>query len=208
MGGVSTSVANDLKPSAVRIKESDDGDEYLITRFDHCLPPINVIAIYGMQESREGKDNVLKSWYGLKKDLDVIKLRGEGCLLIGDLNRKIGNDQWGVKGNHSEVSMGGQLLRDLFASEDYALINNSDKCVGGPFTREEPGDKDNKSCLDLAIASVNLLPFIKSMEIDSKREFTPMRAVSRGKGKGLRVIHADHYPFVLDRASKRRDPGI
>ena len=45
--------------------------------------------------------------------LKKIEERGEACLLMGDINRAIDNDKWGVKGNKPNVSYGGQLVRDL-----------------------------------------------------------------------------------------------
>ena len=62
MGGVSTSVGKELKPFTVKVTESEKGDEYLITRLDHCLPPINIIAFDGMQESKAEKDDIINSW--------------------------------------------------------------------------------------------------------------------------------------------------
>ena len=44
---------------------------------------------------------------------------------------------------------------------------------------------NNKSCLDLAVASINLMPYIKVMLIDRDRNFTPKRIVSMGRNKGL-----------------------
>ena len=43
-------------------------------------------------------------------------------------------------------------------------MNNTDKAEGGPFTRfdpEFPNDPSKKSCLDLAIVSRNLFPYVK-----------------------------------------------
>ena len=53
---------------------------------------------------------------------------GEGCLLVGDLNKHVGNDDLEVKGNHKKISIGGHLVRDLLAT-----------CEGGPWTRIDPG---------------------------------------------------------------------
>ena len=48
----------------------------------------------------------------LSKDLKDIEERDETILIIGDLNRAVGCDEWGVAGNHSRVSYGGQLIRE------------------------------------------------------------------------------------------------
>ena len=68
------------------------------------------------------------------------------------------------------ISFGGSLVRDLLASEEYILVNNSDKTKGGPLPRFDPANKENKSCLELVIISACLEPFIKELLIDSAGE--------------------------------------
>ena len=45
--------------------------------------------------------------------------------------------------NHPKVSHGGDLVRELIDSENYVLVNASNKTDGGPFTRYEPNDPTN-----------------------------------------------------------------
>ena len=116
--------------------------------------------------------------------------------MIGDFNKKVGNDKFGVKGNHPEITYGGELVRELIASEEYHIVNDSEVAIGGPFTRTDPSDENKKSCLDLAIASSNLIPFIKEMVVDKDRSFTPMRVISTRKGLQLR--YTDHLSIKMD----------
>ena len=62
-------------------------------------------------------------------------------------------------------------MRELLLSGDFSLVNSSSKVIGGPFTRFDPSDPDNKSCLDLVIVSVNMNKYVKELYIDmlSKR---------------------------------------
>ena len=95
---------------------------------------------------------------------------------MGDLNKHIGNDELGVKDNHSKISFGGKCIRDLLSGGNYICMNNSKKAKGGPFTRFDPSkptDINEMSCLDLIIASSNLEPFIKCINIDSQMNFSP-----------------------------------
>ena len=69
------------------------------------------------------------------------------------------------------VSYGGQLIRDMVKDRNYITINNL--AEGGPWTWVQRGKESVRSCLDLAYASQNLLPFIKCMVIDKDRKFTP-----------------------------------
>ena len=95
-----TAVKNDLKPHTVEISEGIDEDEYLVTRIDKVRPAINIINVYGGQESRMEKPEVLESWGRLKNELDEIKQRDESVIFLGDLNRAIGAGDQGVPENH------------------------------------------------------------------------------------------------------------
>ena len=98
-GGVATVISNHLKQNAVKVTEGKEGDEYIITRLDHVLPPVNIINIYGQQESRTSKQEIFESWTRLREDLVQIENSGEGILIVGDMNRAVGNDELGVEGN-------------------------------------------------------------------------------------------------------------
>ena len=88
----------------MKVKEGVDDDEYIITRLDNTMPALNIINIYSEQEGRSTKDEIEQSWLRLLSDLREIEDRGEAVLIIGDLNRAIGNDQWGIQGNKVKVS--------------------------------------------------------------------------------------------------------
>ena len=195
MGGVATFVANELKQNVVKIKEGLDNDEYLITRLDHVSPPINIMNVYGGQESRMSKQEILENWARMKAEIMEIKNRDEGLVLIGDFNRAVGSDRLGVRGNHDTVSYGGEMIRELLEDEEYLLINNSDTAEGGPFTWVSRVDSSIQSCLDLVILSSNLVPFVTTMIVDSKQKYCPRRVGVR-KDK-TRVVKPDHHPIIL-----------
>jgi exonuclease III len=94
-GGVATVVSNYLQPHTVRVCEGKEEDEYIITRLDHVVPPINIVNIYGQQESRAGKEQIFNSWVRLGDDLCAILARGEALLILGDMNIAVGSDDRG-----------------------------------------------------------------------------------------------------------------
>ena len=111
----------------------------------------------------------MKIWNNLK----IIEERNEEAIFIGDLNKLVGNGPYGVKGNNPKVTFGGKLIQNLLKTEKYSLVNNSDKCVGGPFTRIDPSNPNIKSCLSLVIISKGL----EELKIDSNRN----------------LVYTDHY---------------
>ena len=195
MGGVATFVNANLKDDFMKIKEGDDDDEFLITRHSNFKIALNVINVYGEQEGRVSKNEIQDRWGRLLDEIYQIEKRNEDIILIGDLNKHIGCDELGVENNHPKISFGGQLLRALLATGDYICLNNNPKCIGGPFTRYDPScptDANKMSCLDFVIISKRLLPFIESVVIDSKKEFSPVRPISKLKG-----VTSDHFPMIV-----------
>ena len=195
-GGVATVIANYLKPNTMKVTEGREGDEYIVTRFDNTTPPINVVNIYGQQEAKTDNDEIEKSWLRLMEDVKDIENRNEAVLIIGDLNRAIGNDEYGVQGNKSKTSFGGRLIRDLIKNQLYIVINNLDITKGGPWTWVDRQDNKIKSCLDIGIMSVSLQPYLTKVIVDTDRKFTPKRVITRKKIK--RNIFSDHYSLKIE----------
>ena len=179
----------------MKVKEGEDDDEYLITRLDHVHPALNIVNVYGGQESRMSRQEVLESWGRLKVDLNAIKARNENCLILGDLNRAVGAGILGVPGNNPRVSFGGTLVRELLEEQEYTLVNGLDLAEGGPWTWESAADCRTKSCLDLVLVSAGLLPHVSSLIVDSQRKISPAR-VSIRKGK-RKLILTDHFPLKV-----------
>ena len=193
MGGISTSVRNDDKDYVVKTYEGQNADEFLITRHANFLRPINVINIYGETEYRVKESEIESRWMRIYDEIIEIENRHEDCILIRDMNRHIGCDDLGVKNNHPRISFGGELIRSLLAEGKYICLNNHSMTTGGPFTREDPADPLKLSCLDLVLVSRNLLQYFCSMNIDSVRQYSPVRPVSKDVFR-----HPDHYPIIVN----------
>ena len=73
MGGIATLVADTLKQNTTKVGEGSNGDEYIIVRLDHIIPPGNIINWYGEFESRTPNDDILHSWWRLRKDMEAIE---------------------------------------------------------------------------------------------------------------------------------------
>ena len=190
-GGIATLVKSCDKDYTIRVKEGKDQDEYLITKHDKFVVPINVIDIYGESECRTTNQEVEDRWFRVVSELKMIESKGEFALIIGDLNKHVGKI---IKGNHQKISFGGKLVTDLVSSCRYVLLNASNKVTGGPFTRFDPAtpkDEATMSCLDLVIASQGLVKYLDSVIIDRNQDNTPFRPL-RGDS-----IFPDHYSIQI-----------
>ena len=194
-GGIATMVANHLKVSATKVSSNNEYDEYMVTRLDHVKPALNVIHIYGQNEGRAGHQKVLEGWTEILKEIGSIEARKEMVLVLGDLNRAVGNDELGVLGNTAKVSYGGQLVRELIGTGNFVMLNNLSLTVGGPWTRASPADR-RLSCLDLAIGSKEFVQFVTTLEVDSENKYTPRRAIPKHGRLGL--TYTDHFPLVME----------
>ena len=188
MGGVATAIVNDEKSTTLKILEGDNKDEFIVSRHGQFVRPINIVNNYGETESRTSRAEIQEKWSRLTKILKDIENRGEEAILIGDQNKLIGNDESGLEENNPKISFGGKLVLELLAGGNYFLVNSSEKCRGGPFTRVEPNNPNVKSCLDLVIVSKGLVDFIVELVIDNERKFTPHRVV-----KGKKLTYTDHF---------------
>ena len=110
MGGVSSSVRNDEKQFALKVFEGENNDEFIVTRYSQFRTPINIVAIYGEQEGRETKPNVRARWQRIMEQVRKVESKHELVVIIGDLNKHVGNDELGVKHNHPKISNGGELV--------------------------------------------------------------------------------------------------
>ena len=61
----------------MKVTEGKEEDEYIVTRFDNTMPPINIFNVYGQQESRTSDAEIEKSWLRLMKDVKDVEDRYE-----------------------------------------------------------------------------------------------------------------------------------
>ena len=123
--------------------------------------------------------------------LKTIEDRNEEAIFLGDMNKLVGNGPLGIKENNPKVTFGGKLIHKLLETEKYVLVNNSEKCISGPFTRDDPSNPSSKSCLSLIIISKGLEDYVDELEIDCMRKFTPHRATK------TQLVYTDHYSIIF-----------
>ena len=122
-GGICTAVHSSLKEQTVCVAEGEEEDEWLTVRLTHISPPLTLVNCYREQEGSSNRQQVVDRWGRLLQVLEAGRARGDHVLLLGDLNKHIGNGHLGVQGNTGEISTGGRLIRDLVNSGDWRLIN-------------------------------------------------------------------------------------
>jgi hypothetical protein len=108
------------------------------------------------------------------------------------MNRKIGNDEYGVKNNKPKISFGGKFIRNMIKDNLYNLANNMDMVEGGPWTWVDRQDSSRRSCLDLVVMLLSL----SKVQVDVDQKFTPRRVIRRKRGS--KSIFTDHFSLKLE----------
>ena len=185
-GGVLTLIDKRLVTKSCVTALGDDESEFITIRLDLVNPAITLINYYGNIE--RNVEETSRSWDKILIEMAKAKARGDQVIIFGDFNRHLG-ERTGVE---DKLSYGGKLVNDLLDDEGFALINNLPGITrGGPYTRQDPANPENKSVLTLAIASPNLVPYVESFNIDSARKFSPVRVIKRKTG--IISKPSDHY---------------
>ena len=109
------------------------------------------------------------------------------------MNKLTGNGPYGVENNNPKVTFGGKLVQQLLMDGKYLLVNNSSKCIGFPFTRVDPSDKNNKSCLYLVIISAGLEEYVDELKNDKEQHFTQQTAIK----KNGKLVFTNHYGLLF-----------
>ena len=104
------------------------------------------------------------------------------------INAKLGKGI--IKGDIHDMSSNGQKLHNLIIKYNLNVVNSMEIC-SGTFTRTKNKIVGEKSVLDYVIVSDELLRYIKNMQIDTVKQFTPWRTLKSGKR------FSDHNAIIL-----------
>ena len=124
-------VSEEFSTSTLKVSEGER-EEYIVTRHSNFKPALNVINLYGKQESRQSAEDIRKGWEDVLNEIIKIESKKEHFLLLGDLNRHIGNNL--IPKNHTKETLAGKLLNDLLERDSVTLVNATEKTINGPFT--------------------------------------------------------------------------
>ena len=76
MGGVATCVKNKHEANTLKVSEGKTC-EFIVTRHDQFNPAINVVNIYGSQESRKSSAEIRQEWEEILKVIIDVQTKNE-----------------------------------------------------------------------------------------------------------------------------------
>ena len=141
---------------------------------------IRLILAYGPNEnaSKNEKD---KFYDDLIIEIERAKLCGEQLLIVGDLNAKRGHPI--IKNDVYDISMNGQLLKEVINEHGLCVANYFNKCTGTRTRTRNFENKFEKSVIDYVIMSKELEENLINTHIDEEKEVSPYSARKTKKGK-------------------------
>ena len=143
--------------------------------------------VYGPQEVTH-TDQLNSIYESLFLRIERALVAGDPILMAGDFNAELGNGI--IKGDIHNMSINGQKLPNLIIKYNLNVVNFIEIC-SGTFTRANNKIVGEKSALDYIIVSDELIRYIKNMQIDSAKQFTPWCTLKRGKR------FSDHNAVIL-----------
>ena len=103
----------------------------------------------------------------IKQEIQVIKADGFECLIVGDLNGHVGNDEEGIPFNLPSVNFNGTLIRDFVLPSNMRSVNADVSRCCGLYTRVTA---NSISCLDYVLEENKEHNTVSSMKIDVNSE--------------------------------------
>ena len=191
-GGICIGVHKDLR--SVWIAEGDDEVECLVVEVWINDFPLRVVCAYGPQlnDSLQRKHTF---WDFLERQHIDAEKAGAGFIIQMDSNAHLGRD-W-LENEVNEQNVNGKLFANfLERRSELTLINSLNLCEGNITRMRKTTKGTERSILDVFITCSKILPYIKKMKIDEKRENTLVN-FHNVKQDG-RVIETDHNPLILE----------
>ena len=180
--GLGIYIANHLSNSIVRVPEENEELEIVHILLKHTTPNISILGCYLDVESRSDNDKTSRTWQKLVTKIDMAISRGEGVVVMGDLNRPL---------QKIRPSFGTKLLLQWAESGVVTILNDTKI-----NTRIDPRT-GNGSVLDLGIVSSNLCKTVTSFKVDSQREWSPFSMTKKVNGMIVKKI-SDHLAICLE----------
>ena len=191
-GGLAIGIKEELRP--VLISEGDDEIEILVVEGHINNQKIRFINCYGPQENDNHRSNLF--YARLSKEIAASEVAGCSTFVEMDANSKLGREY--IKNDPSEKpTPNGKILIELLSQNDNIFLLNGSKFCEGTITRSRKvGDKVEKSVIDFALMSTDLLPHISRMIIDEERNFS-LTHITKEQGQA-KYIDSDHNPLITE----------
>ena len=190
-GGVAIGCLKDLHPALIR--EGKDDIEALSIEIFLKKIQIRCVVAYGPQETQ----NIEKKqafWEYLDEEVQFAKLSGSGFILQFDGNLWAGKEI--IPGDQRLQNQNGKLFKSFIERNNLTVVNSQSICEGLITRKREKNGILEQSILDFFVVCDSILPFVKKMVIDEKKEYI-LTNYQPAKKNG-KAIDSDHMTIYMD----------
>ena len=121
-----------------RIPSEEEESEILWVKLSTSQVKVKVALVYFPQETKTKTTNIRSIYKELEKEVKIGREKDETILILGDFNCKIGRC---IQHNSTTISKGGRELLRWTKSQNMIILNKTDKCSGGTWTRHGGSSK-------------------------------------------------------------------
>ena len=191
-GGLCVGVTKDLPSSLLR--EGGEEAECLSVQVEVGQQELVIVCGYGPQETA-GPTRKEKFWNYLEREVQEAVKEEKMILIQIDSNSWLGNNIIPNDPNKESNSNGKIFQNFLKRNKNITLVNSMSICEG-VITRQRITEILNeKSSIDVFLVCDRLLPFVKKMFVDEKRE-SPLTNFNN-LNKGKKITETDHNKLEL-----------
>ena len=191
-GGLALGCSKELNP--VWVREGNDLVEALSVEIFFRNIKIRCCVAYGPQEnsSLEKKEAF---WNYLDEEVLEAEKNGAGLIFHFDGNLWAGSNI--IPGDPKQQNKNGKLFENfLKRNSNLSVVNGLQKCEGLITRSRMKGSKLEESILDFFIVCSSVLPYVKKMVIDDKKQYV-LTNYHKVKKVG-KATDSDHYTQYMD----------
>ena len=164
-GGIGTWCKSNLKPKKLDLHDIEDNiSNHILWVLCQKAGPLAICTVYllnqGDREASETNRDILNR---LNSNIEWCQRHNYAILIMGDFNAHIGNDEWGIPGNHRDINQNGVIVREFIENNEIHLAN-ANPITKGIWTWGARRLNTNQQILDLVMHDDNIR--LKTMEID------------------------------------------
>ena len=195
--------------SSIMVDEGENA-EFATVKMEFGNVCFRLLVVYGPQEG-DHIHQINKFCENLSLQIETASVAGDPILMVGDFNAKLGKSI--IKDDIHDLSSNGQKLHNLIIKYNLNVVNSMEIC-SGTCTRANNKTVGEKSVLHYGIVSDELIRYIKNMQIDTVKQFTPWRTLKRGKRFSdhnaimLKVEYSKILPFASLRDIDQEGDGF
>ena len=154
---------------------------------------IRCVVAYGPQENQIiEKKNAF--WGFLDEEVQFAKLSGSGFILQFDGNLWAGKEI--IPGDPRLQNQNGKLFESFLNRNNLRVVNSLTFCEGLITRKRSKNTILEESILDFFVVCDSILPFLKKMVVDEKKEYILTNYQSAKKN--CKAIDSDHMTIYMD----------